>query len=222
MDEDAVAALPRSPELDRLAAAVHDPTRRGILLFLLRDPRSLTVDDVAEVAGVHRTVAFGHLERLLDLGILSKGKRRGRLGKPAALYAPTDRLLSLQYPARQFVTLARLLGSALGDPGLDGGRVAKAAGRRFGERLAAAAGARTVEEALAPLQILGGEYKARGNHIRAGNCIFLEACGESSAVVCGLHAGILEGALQGAGVAVSVQPVGSVPPAACDYELAPA
>jgi predicted ArsR family transcriptional regulator len=214
----ATSDLPTAPDLDRLVAAMQDATRRGILLLLLRDPQSRTVDDVARLAGVHRTVAFSHLERLADLGFLSKDKRRGRLGKPAALYSPTSRLLSLQYPARQFLTLARLLASVVSDLDQDGGRAAHAAGCRFGRALTSLR-ARSVDEALAPMQILGGEYSVMGDRVRADNCIFLEACGEASATVCGLHAGILEGALQGAGVAATVRPAGPVPPGACDYVL---
>jgi predicted ArsR family transcriptional regulator len=221
MGSAATSELPASPDLDRLVAAMQDPTRRGILLLLLRDPESRTVDDVARLAGVHRTVAFSHLERLTDLGFLSKGKRRGRLGKPAALYSSTGRLLSLQYPARQFLTLARLLASVVGDLDHDGGRAAHTAGCRFGRTLASPR-AHSVDEALAPVQILGGQYSVMGDRVRADNCIFLEACREASATICGLHAGILEGALQGAGIVASVRPAGPVSPGACDYQLAPA
>jgi predicted ArsR family transcriptional regulator len=205
-------------ELERSLGALGDPTRRAILLDLLGDPTPRTVDEVAGTAGVHRTVAFGHLERLSDLGFLVKSKRRGRLGKPAALYAAGSTPVSLQFPARQSTVLAGLLAAGLAEMGEPGRELARSVGRRFGS--AAATGpAGSVAEALAPLQALGGDYRVRGTRIDAGNCVFREACAAASAVVCGLHAGILEGALRGAGIDVRVVPAPVEPPAGCTYRV---
>lgn len=212
------APAPAASDLGRTISALQDPTRRAILLAFLRDQRPRTVDDAAQLAGVHRTVAFGHLERLTDLGFLAKGKRRGRLGKPAALYAPRESILSVQYPVRQFVVLAGLLASVLANLGPEGPEAAKAAGRRFGEDLAGSK-ARSVDDALAPVQVLGGEYSVEGDRVHADNCIFFEACSQASQVICGLHAGILQGALRGAGMTLTVKPAGHVAPFSCDYEL---
>ena len=221
MEGDVAVPLPHADDLGRTVSALQDPTRRAILLAMVRDQRPRTVDDAAELVGVHRTVAFGHLERLADLGFLTKSKRRGRLGKPAALYSPRDSILSVQHPLRQFVVLAGLLASALANLELDGHEAAKEAGRRFGEGLADSK-ARSVEDAIAPVQALGGEYSVHGDRVHAGNCIFLEACAQASQIICGLHAGVLEGALHGAGMDFTVKPAGHVAPASCDYELTPA
>ncbi|HET9051858.1 MAG TPA: helix-turn-helix domain-containing protein [Candidatus Dormibacteraeota bacterium] len=205
-------------DLERTVSALRDPTRRTILLSILRDREARTVDDVAAEAGVHRTVAFGHLERLVDLGYLEKGKRRSRVGKPAALYAAATGPLSVQYPARQFEMLASLLASglgALGDAGVD---VARDAGRRFGESCAARR-ASTVAEALVPLAVLGAEHSVEGGEIVATNCVFLEACAAAPGVVCALHAGILEGALHGAGLHARVDCSGARPPAGCAFAV---
>ena len=205
-------------ELDRLAIAIQDPTRRGILVALLRDREARTVDEVAARAGVHRTVAFGHLERLVDLGVLRKHKRRGRLGKPAALYAPLGTSLSMHYPPRQFTMLAGLLAAGLRTFDGRGVAAAREAGRRFGEEVGDrhAAG---VTEALAPLAILGAEYSVDGDRVDASNCVFLEACAKSHDVVCELHAGILEGALHAAAIDVSVEPAAPAAKRSCAYTL---
>ena len=205
-------------ELERTVGALRDPTRRSIMLSLLRDRTPRTVDEIAEMAGVHRTVAFGHLERLVDLGFLEKGKRRSGVGKPAALYGPGPSPLSLQYPARQFVVLAGLLASALGSLGETGVDLARDAGRRLGEG-AAPRRRGSVPEALDAIGFLGAEHAVDGEEIVAANCVFLDACAGSPQVVCALHAGILEGALSAAGIPARVEARGPVPPAGCAFRV---
>jgi predicted ArsR family transcriptional regulator len=215
---DAIAEPPRSDGIERLVGALQDPTRRRILLALVRDGRPRTTDELSELVDVHRTVAFTHLERLAGLGYVEKSQRRGRLGKPASLYVARAELLAMSYPARQFVTLATILAKGLTALGGNASAATKGAGVRFGEQLALP-GARSVSEALLPLQGLGAEYRFDGDRIVAGNCIFLEACDQARAAVCGAQAGILEGALRGAGIEVKVEPQGPLPRRGCAYEL---
>jgi len=202
-------------DVERLVTALQDPTRRRIFLSLVRDGEPRTIDDLAAMAGVHRTVAFTHLERLADLGYLEKSQRRGRLGKPASLYSAKPAALSFTYPPRQFVALAGILAAVARSVG---GEAAKAAGMRFGED-AGRPGARSVEEALAPLASLGADYMVGGDRILAGNCIFLEACDQAREVICSAQAGILEGALGAAGIEATVVPEGPLPTRGCAYRL---
>lgn len=215
---DATPALVEHTDVDRVAVALQDRTRRGILLALLRDPGPHTVDEVADRARVHRTVAFGHLERLVDLGLLRKDRRRGRLGKPAALYTPTETSLRLQYPPRQFAMLARLLAAGLRTFARRGVEAARESGRQFGQRVGDRDAA-SVEGALRPLEVLGAEYTVRGDRVDAANCVFLEACAQSRDVVCNLHAGILEGALRAAAIDVTVEPAERIAASGCAYVL---
>jgi predicted ArsR family transcriptional regulator len=207
-----------SGDVERLITALADPTRRRILVSLVRDGGSRTIDELAELAGVHRTVAFTHLERLADLGYLEKSQRRGRLGKPASLYAAKRGVLSFTYPPRQFVALASILAAGVNNLGDTAPGVAKAAGLRFGAD-AVHQRARSVVEALIPLDALGADYSVEGDMILAGNCIFLEACDQARAVVCSAQAGILEGALCGAGIEGTVVPEGPRSPRGCAYRL---
>src|SRR5579864_4683736 len=68
-------------DMERALGALRDFTRRDILLRFYSDPRPRSVDDVAKTAGVHRSVAFDHLERLVALGYLDSERRRGFPGK---------------------------------------------------------------------------------------------------------------------------------------------
>jgi predicted ArsR family transcriptional regulator len=208
----------RPEDVERLVTALQDPTRRRILLSLVRDGGPRTIDDLAGLVGVHRTVAFTHLERLADLGYLEKSQRRGRLGKPASLYSAKLGVLSLTYPARQFVALASILAAGVHSLGDAAPVAAKAAGVRFGED-AGRQGARSVAEALTPLDALGGDYRVEGERILAGNCIFREACDQAREVICAAQAGILEGALCAAGIEATVVPEGPLPTRGCAYRL---
>lgn len=194
-------------EVERVASALRQPTRRAILLALLDDPRPRSVDEVAELAGVHRTVAFQHLERLAGLGYLRSEPRRGLRGKPAKLYRAAAEGLELSHPRRRFAELAGLLAGALEACGEDGLRAAHAAGRSYGAALAAA------------LPSLGADYVFEESVISARNCVFREACECGRRVVCGLHAGLLEGALASGGLEARVTPRGPDGGRGCTFEL---
>ena len=213
----ALREAPHTDSVDALATALQDPTRRRILLALVNDGESRTVDEVAAVAGVHRTVAFGHLERLAALGHLQKRRRRGRRGKPASLYSVRTPLVSMSYPARQFKVLAGLLGAGLSDLGEQGRTVARDHGRRFGASLGSGP-ARTIELALQPLSDeLGAGYVVDGEDVATSGCVFREACDDARDVVCALHAGVLEGALGAAGINAGVEPCGPVGARGCHF-----
>jgi len=204
--------------IERLVEALRDPTRRGILLSFYDDPRPRSVDDVAAAAGVHRTVAFGHLERLVSLGFLGTSQRRGLPGKPAKLYALVAGPLELRHPARQFATLAGMLAIGLQGFGADGVAAARDAGRRHGTALGGGH-ASSVADALLPLALLGGEYDVEDERVLARNCVFREACATAPELICQLHAGMIEGALDAAGTPRHVEPCGGDEHSACVYRL---
>ncbi len=205
-------------EIDRTVSALQDPTRRRILLdFYVHQPE-WTVAEVAEAVGIHRTVAHGHLERLVALGYLLSGQRRGASGKPAKLYRLAGRQIDLSYPVRRFARLSALLAAGLrGTP--DGIRTAHEAGRRYGASLVTEP-ADSPGSVLGQLAPLGAEYRLAGNdEVLAENCIFRQACEGAEEVVCELHAGILEGAFQGAGLALRIEPFRDFAEKGCAYQM---
>jgi predicted ArsR family transcriptional regulator len=204
-------------EIDRAVSALQDPTRRRILLDFYVHRPEWTTAEVAEAVGVHRTVAHSHLERLVALGYLISSQRRGTSGKPAKLYRLTDRQIELSYPLRRFARLAALLAHALrGTP--DGIVAAREAGRGFGASLVNKS-ANSVESALGELAPLGADYVVIDGEVVARNCIFRQACDQAQDVVCELHAGILEGAFQQAGLEVRTNPFRNYAEKGCAYEV---
>src|SRR4029077_17380575 len=86
-------------DMERALGALRDFTRRDILLRFYSDRKPRSVDDVAEFAGIHRSVAFDHLERLVGLGCLESERGRVFPGKPAKIYRLTAGPLQLSHPA---------------------------------------------------------------------------------------------------------------------------
>jgi predicted ArsR family transcriptional regulator len=194
-------------DISDVVSALGDPTRRRILLGFYAYGRPRTVDEVAAEVGVHRTVAFGHLERLAGLGLLASEPRRGFRGKPAKLYRLVAGPLEVHHPPRRHTDLAALLAAALGGFGEAGETAARAAGAGFAARLPG--------QRLERLEPLGADYELLDDRVVACNCIFKEACDRQRPVVCSLHAGILEGALDGP----RVQPLGPDGNGGCAFLL---
>jgi predicted ArsR family transcriptional regulator len=204
-------------EMDRTISALQDPTRRRILLDFYVHQRESTASEVAEAVGVHRTVAHGHLERLVALGYLVSGQRRGTSGKPAKLYQLSGRQIELSYPARRFGRLAALLAEGL--RGLPNGvQVAHDVGRRYGASLVEKP-ADSVDAALAQLAPLGADYARDGEDVVARNCIFRQACEVAEDIVCEVHAGILEGAFNEAGLELRTKAFRNYAEKGCVYQL---
>lgn len=204
-------------EIDRAVSALQDPTRRRILLDFYVHRPAWTTAEVAEALGIHRTVAHGHLERLVALGYLVPSQRRGTSGKPAKLYRLTDRQIDLSYPIRRFARLAALLAHALRGTS-DGIVAAREAGRAYGASLVNKQ-ADSVESALGQLAPLGADYVVVDGEVVARNCIFRQACDRAQDVVCELHAGILEGAFHQAGLDVRTNAFRNYAEKGCAYEV---
>jgi predicted ArsR family transcriptional regulator len=205
-------------EIDRAISALQDRTRRMILFDFYVHRPEWTVDEVAQAVGVHRTVAHGHLERLVALGYLVTGQRRGRSGKPAKLYRLADQQIELSYPIRRFARLAGLLAESLQGQGQQGLQAARETGRRYGATLVSKP-AETADAALEQLAPLGADYVLQDHEVLARNCIFRQACAAAQDIVCELHAGLLQGAFEQAGLKLYPEAYRNFPERGCAYRL---
>src|SRR5665647_3044827 len=96
--------------LGKLADVFGDPTRRGIYRHLRGASEPLSASEVAEVFGVHRTVARAHMEKLAQLGLVEFGtRRRSGGGRPAKTYVLTAERLEVMLPPRRYERLSRFL-----------------------------------------------------------------------------------------------------------------
>lgn len=181
--------------------SVFEPARRRIA-DLLRSRRGgyWTVDEVAASQHIHRTVAFDHLEGLVAAGLAAKVSVKGRRGRPANAYRYAGRPVELSYPPQRTSLLADILAQAA-TPSL-ARQVARETGQRLGR-----------------LERLEGDYRFEDSSVHARTCIFDSVCPTSRDMVCGVHAGLIEGALGAAGQARVVTPDGPDGMGGCLFRL---
>ncbi|MGW3494743.1 helix-turn-helix transcriptional regulator [Streptomyces sp. NPDC001020] len=190
-------------------AVLRDPVRRRLYEYVAAQGREVGRNEAAEAAGVARTLAAHHLDRLAEAGLLESGSRRltGRsgpgAGRPAKVYtrARAERAVSL--PARDYRTAAELLAEAAEQAGLDAGLCAAA--RRRGEALrGSAAPCGGLEEAMEMLAARGyephledaeGTTGAATGVVRMRNCPFHAVAERFPPLVCGMNLALLEGLL---------------------------
>ncbi len=203
-------------DMERALGALRDFTRRDILLRFYADRKPRSVDDVAHVAGIHRSVAFEHLERLVALGYLQVERRRGLPGKPAKIYRLTAGPVQISHPMRRYDVLAEALAQSFQRLGDRGTQAIREAGRALGAGLGRA-GARSTLVALEPLIEMGGEYEmGPGGAITCTNCLFAEVC-RRAPIVCSFHAGLIAGVLERSGLEADVEALGQREPDGCAY-----
>ena len=204
--------------MERALGALKDFTRRDILLRFYADRKARSVEDVAREAGVHRSVAFEHLERLVALGYLEVTQRRGLPGKPAKIYKLTGGPVQISHPMRRYDVVAESLARALEEAGDPGAEIVRRAGRSFGESIAVP-GAKTAMAALEPMVEMGAEYEVqRDGVLSCTNCLFAEVC-RKAPIICDFHAGIIEGLVARTAVRAGVAALGFRDPYGCAYAL---
>ena len=197
--------------LGKLADVFGDPTRRGIYRYLRGASEPLTASEVAEVFGVHRTVARAHLEKLAQLGLVESGtRRRSGGGRPAKTYVLTAERLEVMLPPRRYERLSRFL-LRLIDSTVEpevAGELAFALGRDFGAETAAAIAGNDVQPPikLAPRAVLAWMDEAGYSvtlddgakgvvAVEVHNCVYRELAEEFPDIVCPFDRGTVCGML---------------------------
>src|SRR5688572_7975967 len=96
-----------------------DPTRRSLYDFVCRQAEPAGRDEAAAAAGVGRTLAAYHLDRMVEDGLLevSFARRTGRsgpgAGRPAKLYRRATREFNISLPPRNYELAARIFANAV-------------------------------------------------------------------------------------------------------------
>ncbi len=205
-------------DMERALGALRDFTRRDILLRFFADHKPRSVEDVARESGIHRSVAFEHLERLVALGYLEIAHRRGLPGKPAKIYKLIGGPVQISHPMRRFDIIAESLALAFDELGDIGSHAVRRAGRVFGQSIAAR-NAKSPMAAIEPMLEMGAEYELQtGDILHCSNCLFAEVC-RRAPVICRFHAGILEGLLEEVEPDLSIKVLGFRDPYGCAYMM---
>src|SRR3954452_24408232 len=100
--------------------ALAEPTRRRLYEYVAGLQDAVGRDRAAEELGLPRHAAKFHLDRLVEVGLLTTEYRRlsGRTGpgagRPAKLYRRAPGEVSVSVPPRRYALLAEILAEAVG------------------------------------------------------------------------------------------------------------
>jgi len=207
---------PGGPDLASLSS-LDDPVRRRLYEVVTRQPGPVSRDEAASAAGIGRALAVYHLDKLVESGLLTASYSRppGRsgpgAGRPAKLYARSDREFAVTVPPREYEVAARLLVQAVeADPSYRSRAALAEAARRLGTELGssfrpAAAepgpGRDAAERDVAGVLTQQGYEPGRGGDgvIRLRNCPFHQLAEQHRDVVCGMNLALVEGLVAGLG-----------------------
>lgn len=198
-----VAPSPAAPQrLTRSLAAALD--------LLAAQPAPATAADLASQAGQHRNTMRGHLEELVTARLATRRRADARTrGRPAWLYAARTAGADQPVVAREYAGLATALATQLAHTSRRPGEDAVRAGETWGAQLAQASPGQVTSSPMARrrvVRLLGGlgfapTADVRATVVRLRRCPLLEAARQQPDVVCGVHLGIVRGALADWGAA---------------------
>jgi predicted ArsR family transcriptional regulator len=202
MDRAAVAAI----------AALDDDVRRALYEHVRAAGSPVSREGAAAAVGISRKLAAFHLDKLVELGVLSSGfapASTRRVGRAPRVYEPAGQDIAVRVPERSPELLASILVEAVTTEQPDERaeqaalRVARERGRALGvaERSRVRGGRVGAERALATSEELlareGFEPYTEAGAVRLRNCPFHPASGMAPALVCGLNRAYLAGMIEG-------------------------
>ncbi|MEU1394425.1 MULTISPECIES: helix-turn-helix domain-containing protein [unclassified Nonomuraea] len=178
---------------------LHDPVRRSLYEAVTAGGGDVGRGEAAEAAGVSRTLAGHHLDKLVEAGLLESGfrpqDRKGPgSGRPAKVYrrAKGERTVSL--PPRDYATPASVLADVVELLGAE--EQAEQAARRAGARIGRGRDGEPVDRVL---RERGYEPYDEGGALRLRNCPFHLLSQEQPLLVCSMNLALCQGLLEGMG-----------------------
>ena len=177
--------------------------RRKLYEAVVTSDEPVGRDRAAAAAGIGRSLAAYHLDKLVEHGLLSAAYRRpeGRsgpgAGRPAKLYTRAEGEISVSVPPREYELAARLLVQAAE---ADRTGAARAALGEVAARAGREAGVGRDASLEATLREIGYEpARADDGTIYARNCPFHRLAQEHRDLVCGMNVAFVEGLVEGLG-----------------------
>ena len=198
------ARLGPRPAPPRTANTAALPRARAALLRTLEDlPRPATLAEVAAATGLHPNTVREHVEALTRDGFVRRSRTEpsGR-GRPAWRYEPAAAAPDPQ--TAEYVGLAASLAAFISRTSDSPRDDAIAAGTEWGHTLARGRGARRPRDGTARTRVLAllddlgfaPQDDGPGCVVRLTRCPLLETAEQYPDVVCGVHLGLVRGALR--------------------------
>jgi predicted ArsR family transcriptional regulator len=196
--------IPSGPDrLTALAglASLDEPVRRRLYEYVSDQDRPVSREEAATAAGIARTLAAYHLDKLAGAGLLVTAYQRpaGRAGpgagRPAKLYRQAGRELAVSVPPRAYELLARLLAEAAESDTT--GRV-RATLNEVAYNLGRQLGTEADGDLIAALHGQGYQPRASAEGaLELRNCPFHRLASEHQELVCDLNLRLIEGVITG-------------------------
>ena len=188
-------------------AVLEDPVRRRLYDFVSARGDEVSRNEAAQAAGIGRTLAAFHLDRLAAAGLVEvtfarpAGRSGPGAGRPAKLYRRTAVEHQVSVPPRDYRTAAELLAEVVdltgAEPELQ--RSARSRGAASGRT------ARSQAPELPGDDLVTGALTAQGYQpyrdgadVRLRNCPFHVLASNHPPLICGMNLALLEGLLEGA------------------------
>jgi predicted ArsR family transcriptional regulator len=195
-------------------SSLDDPVRRRLYDIVCGSSEPVCRDDAASAAGIGRALAVYHLDKLVECGLLGVTYRRrgGRsgpgAGRPAKLYARSDREFAVCVPPRDYELAARVLLRAM-EADSDGAAAQRlrAAAYRLGTELTASEPPQYEPPRHEPPRRLtrvlaehGYEPIRERDQVRLKNCPFHQLAARHQKTVCTMNLALIEGMIAGLGL----------------------
>lgn len=189
-------------------AVLDDPVRRRLYDYVCAQGRGVSRTEAAQAAGVGRTLAAFHLDRLAEAGLVEvafsrpAGRTGPGAGRPAKLYRRATAEHQVSVPPRDYRTAAELLADVVdvtgAEPQLQ--RSARARGAAAGHAARERGGLPDSGLLLGALSAQGYQPYRDGADVRLRNCPFHLLAARHPPLICGMNLALLEGLLAGTAV----------------------
>jgi len=190
-------------------SSLDDPVRARLYQIVSASPEPTGRDEAAAAAGIGRPLAAYHLDRLVELGLLTacyqrpEGRTGPGAGRPSKLYSRSGHEFAVTVPQREYELAARLLAVAVDDDPAGGSRTALVqAARHYGASMAShsQAGVSAGQAVQTALARHGFEPRRdEDGTIRLGNCPFHQLAKLHPQLICGMNLALIDGLIDGMG-----------------------
>ena len=190
-------------------AVLEDPVRRRLYDYVSTRGDGVSRSEAAQAAGIGRTLAAFHLDRLAEAGLVEAtfarpaGRTGPGAGRPAKLYRRAAAEHQVSVPPRDYRAVAELLADVVDMTGAEPElhRSARSRGAAVGRA------ARRQAPGLPDDDLVTGALTAQGyqpyhdgGDVRLRNCPFHLLASRHPPLICGMNLALLEGMLSGAAV----------------------
>lgn len=193
----------------KITNVMSDPTRFDIYQHLIENHEHVNVNQIAKIFDIHPNVARLHLSKLEDIKLVSSDLvKTGKGGRPGRQYKLSDKVIELNFPARDYKILSSIALESLMELGEPGKQALYQTGKKYGieaiENYSENYTNNTViEDKIIMLEDAGrmlGMYPSFTYHeesntisFSVNNCPFKEVVNQNHEMICDMHHSFLKG-----------------------------